>query len=155
MKKHDEGYVLVLVMVVMLVLCAIAVGVLSIALNNFQNQQATIDRTKAQYAAEGEIEKVIAVLENGLEDETTLTLSEETTLSFVKKSGKEDTNEGTLTIVVKTDSVIITCELSTTGITDVTDNPGNSVRTYTIYTDETTVTHKYLSYEITSTGGGT
>ena len=39
MKKHDEGYALVLVLVVMLVLCLVATSVLTIALNNLKKQE--------------------------------------------------------------------------------------------------------------------
>lgn len=60
MKKHDEGYVLPLVLVVMVVLCLVAVSVMSFALNNYKSQQASVQRMQDQYAAQGEIEKVVA-----------------------------------------------------------------------------------------------
>lgn len=60
MKKHDEGYVLVYVTVVLLVFCLVAATILTGAHNNLQNQQRTIAQMQDQYAAAGEIEKVMA-----------------------------------------------------------------------------------------------
>ena len=60
MKKHDEGYVLVYVTVVLLVFCLVAATILTGAHNNLQNQQKTITQMQDQYAAAGEIEKVMA-----------------------------------------------------------------------------------------------
>lgn len=60
MKKHDEGYVLVYVTVVLLVFCLVAATILTGAHNNLQNQQRTNEKMKQQYLAAGEIEKVMA-----------------------------------------------------------------------------------------------
>lgn len=60
MKKHDEGYVLAYVTVVLLVFCLVATAILTGALRNLQNQQNTIAKMQDQYAAEGMIEKVVA-----------------------------------------------------------------------------------------------
>ena len=62
MKKHDEGYALVLVLVVILVLGIVASSLLSFALSNLKNQRASIDRMADKYEAAGEIEKLVAVL---------------------------------------------------------------------------------------------
>jgi len=64
MNKHDEGYTLPLVMVVLLVLAIVAVTIMTTSMNNMLRQQALIDQTKAQYEAQGEIEKIVAQLEN-------------------------------------------------------------------------------------------
>lgn len=60
MKKHDEGYILAYVTVVLLIFCLVATVILTGALRNFQNQQNTIAQMKDQYAAEGMIEQVVA-----------------------------------------------------------------------------------------------
>lgn len=60
MKKHDEGYVLAYVTVVLLVFCLVATMILTGALRNLQNQQNAIAQMKDQYAAEGMIEQVMA-----------------------------------------------------------------------------------------------
>ncbi len=64
MKKHNEGYALVLVLVVITVLSLVAMAMTAASLRNLQNQQKSIERMEAKYAAQGEIEKVIAGFEN-------------------------------------------------------------------------------------------
>lgn len=62
MRKHDEGYALVLVLVVMVVLSIAATSLMSVGLRNLKGQQAVGDRMVDKYAAQGEIEKLIATL---------------------------------------------------------------------------------------------
>ena len=62
MKKHNEGYTLPLVLVVMIVLSLVALGVMSVSLHNLQAQQASIQRMESKYAAQGELEKAVANL---------------------------------------------------------------------------------------------
>ena len=64
MKKHNEGYTLPLVMVVLLVLAIVAVTIMTTSLKNMQRQQGFIETMKAQYAAQGQIEQIVAKLEN-------------------------------------------------------------------------------------------
>ena len=66
MKKHNEGYVLPLVLVVMIIMALIVVGVMSVSLRNLQTQKADIERMKDQYAAQGEIERAIAEINKEL-----------------------------------------------------------------------------------------
>lgn len=63
MKKHNEGYALVLVLVVMAVLTIVVTSVLSLSLRNLQAQQKSIQRMEDKYAAQGAIEIVVANLE--------------------------------------------------------------------------------------------
>lgn len=63
MKKHNEGYALVLVLVVITVLCLVSMAMTASSLKNLKNQQDSIERMEAKYAAQGEIEKVIAGFE--------------------------------------------------------------------------------------------
>ena len=63
MKKHDEGYVLVYVTVVLLVFCLVATTILTGALNNLRNQQNAIAQMEDKYFAEGMIEQILAVLD--------------------------------------------------------------------------------------------
>ena len=60
MKKHDEGYVLVYVTVVLLVFCLVAATILTGALKNLNHQQDAIAQMKDRYVAEGMIEQVMA-----------------------------------------------------------------------------------------------
>ena len=63
MKKHDEGYALVFVVVVMAVLMLVALSVMSLSLRNLQSQQNSIERMEAKYAAQGQVEIIQAELE--------------------------------------------------------------------------------------------
>ena len=60
MKKHDEGYVLAYVTVVLLLFSLIATMILTGAMKNMTAQQDTIQRMKDRYAAEGMIQQVVA-----------------------------------------------------------------------------------------------
>ena len=60
MKKHDEGYVLAYVTVVLLIFCLVAALVLTGAMRNLNHQQDSIQQMQDQYVAEGMIEQVLA-----------------------------------------------------------------------------------------------
>lgn len=62
MKKHNEGYTLVMVLVVMLVLSMVSLAIMSFSLRNLQNQQAAVERMQAKYEAQGEMEQIAAQL---------------------------------------------------------------------------------------------
>ena len=64
MKKYNEGYALPFVLVVLVVMCIIAVGIMDFSLRNLQSQKATIQRMEAKYEAAGEIEKIYAAAIN-------------------------------------------------------------------------------------------
>ena len=66
MRKQNEGYVLPLVLVVMIIMSLIAVGVMSVSLRNLQTQKADIARMQDQYAVQGETEKMVAILNTEL-----------------------------------------------------------------------------------------
>lgn len=63
MRKHNEGYTLVLVLVVILVLTVCATAVLSFSAQNLKTQQRMVERMQDKYAAEGAIEAVMAQLD--------------------------------------------------------------------------------------------
>lgn len=63
MKKHDEGYVLAYVTVVLLIFCLVAALILTGAMRNLNHQQNSIQQMKDQYVAEGMIEQVLAQLD--------------------------------------------------------------------------------------------
>ena len=69
MKKHDEGYALVLVLVVVLVLNIAAVGLMTLTLNNLKTQRNLVDRMVDKYDAQGEIEIAVANLDAKLKEE--------------------------------------------------------------------------------------
>lgn len=67
MKKHDEGYVLAFVMVVITVLCLIAVLLMPLSLRNLEAQNDSIRRMQDKYAAQGVIETVVAKMDSDIE----------------------------------------------------------------------------------------
>ena len=64
MKKHNEGYVLPLVMVVLVILSAFALSVLAPAVSNLKAQQASIERTKQRFLMIADANESIAVFQN-------------------------------------------------------------------------------------------
>ena len=64
MKKRQEGYVLLYVVVVIILLSVVAMTISTISLRNLQRQQASLERTQQLYAAEGEIERFVANVES-------------------------------------------------------------------------------------------
>lgn len=71
MKRHNEGYAMVLVLVVITVLSLVAMAMMAASLRNLQNQQDSIERMGAKYAAQGEIEKEIAKLNSLIHEDGT------------------------------------------------------------------------------------
>ena len=61
-KRNEEGYVLAYVMVIILVVCSIAVALMSYSLNTIQTQENMVQRMKDKYEAMGEIERVAGEL---------------------------------------------------------------------------------------------
>lgn len=61
--RKDDGYILVYVLVVFLVLSFAAVAICTGAVQNLRAQQASIARTQALYEAEGQIEHFVALLD--------------------------------------------------------------------------------------------
>lgn len=70
-RKNSGGYALAYVLVIILVLCAIAMTICTVALRNYQTQARSVAYTRQLYQAEGEIEKFVALAE----DVSSLTVS--------------------------------------------------------------------------------
>ena len=66
MRKNNDGYVLPFVLVVMIVLCIMSASLMTAAFRNLQMQQKFTDRMVDKYAAQGEIEKIVAQLKQDL-----------------------------------------------------------------------------------------
>lgn len=62
-RKNSGGYALAYVLVIILVLCAIAMTICTVALRNYQTQARSVAHTRLLYQAEGEIEKLASVAE--------------------------------------------------------------------------------------------
>ena len=63
MKKRNEGYTLVLVLVVLVILCLMASYLLTFSLRNLHTQKAAALREQHRYAAVGEIEEAVGSLQ--------------------------------------------------------------------------------------------
>lgn len=63
-RKYDEGYALVFTLVVVLFLSIVAMFMMQLAGRDLTAQQASIDRMKNQYEAQGRIEEIVGKLEN-------------------------------------------------------------------------------------------
>lgn len=68
MKKHDEGYILAFVLIVVAVLALISTAVSTVAVRNIETQQNAVVRMQAKYEAEGIIEAVLAQLNDSTFD---------------------------------------------------------------------------------------
>lgn len=63
MRKHDEGYALVLVLVVLIVLGLLSTTILTGAQRNIEVHRSSVETMQNKYQAMGEIEKIIGALE--------------------------------------------------------------------------------------------
>lgn len=63
MFKRNDGYALSYVLVVLMVLAIISTAVMAPPLRNLQMQQASIERMKDKYIAQGMVEQVVAQLD--------------------------------------------------------------------------------------------
>lgn len=156
MKKQDEGYALVLVLVVMVVLSIAASGLMTLGLSNLKAQQAVGQRMADKYAAEGEIEKFVALLSQDAEMEKELedlpNISEEEAQKelekrlagyvtewvkaktgaepadlVVNKVGTKYTYTCTIDLKAEKDSAAIECKLKLTGDVAETETGLNKV----------------------------
>lgn len=82
--KRNDGYALPFVLIVMVIICLVAVSILSFSLDNLKSQKASVERMQSQYVAEGKIEKVlIKIKDKGLISQSTLlTLAESEDVTF-------------------------------------------------------------------------
>ena len=62
LRKNTGGYALLYVMVVIILLCAVAMMVCTVAMQNLQAQQKSVEQMEAKYEAQGEVEKILAQL---------------------------------------------------------------------------------------------
>lgn len=64
-KRYDDGYVLVYVVVVIVILSILVPAACANSLRNLKAQQASVERMQQLYEAEGQIERFVAEIENG------------------------------------------------------------------------------------------
>ena len=76
MKKHNEGYAMVLVLVVITVLSLVAMAMMAASLRNLQNQQDSIERMTLKYAVQGKVEQGVSAFEKLLDNNSTVAFSD-------------------------------------------------------------------------------
>ena len=143
MKKNNGGYVLAYVMIVITVVSAMALAVGSVAVRNLQVQEAAVERMQDLYAAEGEIERFQAWVEDQVFNVTTIEkypensdLSVDVTVTVKVDSENSTPTKNTITVIAKAKSTTVTAVMQV----DV-DDSNNTVKQI----------NKYQSYNITAT----
>ena len=179
MKKHDEGYALLLVVVTLLVLAILSAALMSMGVRNLKNQKASLDQMVDKYAVQGEMEKQVAQIEKTLKDKgdtieiSTTGVSAETFLTkavaewlavesldsnLSVTTAEGSTTQGTfsykyfLTAAADGKNTQISCELELNGTVkfDKEDESDPSNKTYKITVDSL----NYTSYNISEGGAG-
>lgn len=126
MKKHDEGYILAYVTVVLLVFCLVATAILTGALKNLQHQQDAIAQMKDEYVAEGLIERVVIDVRAHLNEAGEFEIREEDYI--IKDAQNQDT------VIASVDvSVVIISE--TEIYLEMVAHKGSATVTYTLKLD--------------------
>ena len=163
MRKNNDGYVLPFVLVVMIVLCIISTSLMTAALMNLRIQQRFTEQMVDKYEAQGEIEKIVAILTRTVIEPENLT-PEAISAAFAASDAFEDwdncvqfldvTQEGengdtdaeniTISLTASSTDTTINCHIVLTA--ECTFNQETSK--YAIEITDIT----YQSYEI-STGG--
>lgn len=149
MKKYNEGYTLPFVLVVFLIISLVAVSILTVSIHNLHGQKVSVQRMEEQYAAQGEIEKVVAEVIS-LPESTAFNEGELNTLcgqTVTAGDWHEETEESvSFTLKTSKDTVEIFCKVILSGIdkTEVAagvpqyriQNPEVTYEFYTISTVE-------------------
>jgi len=131
--------------VVFLVLSLIATSVLTFSLKNLQSQQAFIQRAKDQYAAQGEIEKVVAQIESGdtINDTDRLDAWCGNAVGVTHSEWKAESGTISFKLTAKSGSAQIDCVVKLTNVV------GGAEGLYTIQN----AIFSYESYTVTTNGG--
>ena len=110
MKKHDEGYVLAYVTVVLLIFCLVAALILTGAMRNLNHQQDSIQQMKDQYVAEGMIEQVLAQWKTFQPD-----IRKGENVEYTTVLCQDIDGEGVYHLVAVSNGVKVTCQVDATG----------------------------------------
>ena len=164
LKKDTGGYALLYVLVIVMVLVAISMMICTVALRNLQSQQAAVERMANKYAAQGEIEKIKAIIEEGISGEYDNPAKEyleaiaermTTEITFSPTSDDVTAREPKIVASIKSaeDDVLVSAEVTINLTYDThryTDDAGNVTETkYSI----NSISTSFTSYAIETTGG--
>ena len=165
MKKHDEGYTLPYVLVILMILYFVVVAVLSSAEATVTAQQKSIAQMKQKYAAQGKIEMLVGQLCDAatfqekvlMKSDTQDAIEDLCSANGIELIGTPALEDGVIEFTFKVQpiqgSVIIeseiklTCKYSKDEVTDkATGNTTEKITITKLYTE-------YVSYEIGTVGG--
>lgn len=169
--RKCDGYVLPYVLVVFLILSAVAVSICSTSLNNLKAQEAAVERSKALYEAEGEVEKFVAgVMGLSESDESTDRnaaiddffdpIAGTSGLTIRKAENPEKADSYNLKLQVKCGEAHIETVMQITLVVDsrtetTKNDKGEIISTKEYYKVTGTSCPTYNSYDISYTGGAT
>lgn len=177
-KGSNDGYALLYVLIVILVLCAIAMAICTVALRNFQSQERSVAQMQKLYQAEGEIEKFVALAEDVtslvyssehaedrlgaiIEARTVYknrldTLKDGCKLTLTGEETPSDTSVYRFTLTYQNESVLIETKITMSLKYNVqsrdessTDTEGHTTTTTYYKAKIETIAHTYDSYTIT------
>ena len=132
MKKHNEGYVMIMVLVALVVLSLLCSFVLTNAVRNLHLQKVAAQRMTDKYAAQGQIEKVVAQLETAIGQTSIM----EVQLQYAQEddiiTALDTTNTSVLYVTARCGGVRIDCTLTLEG---KTGSDGSTVAAYILDQD--------------------
>lgn len=164
LKKDTGGYALLYVLVIVMVLVAISMMICTVALRNLQSQQAAVERMADKYAAQGEIEKIKAIMEEGISGEYDnpakayleaidgKTATAVITFSPTAEDVTATKSEIVASIKSAEEDILVSAKVTINLTYDphtYTDDAGNETKTYSIKSISTSFTF----YTIETTGG--
>lgn len=119
MKRHQEGYVLLYVVVVIAVMSIVAVAVASGAMSNMRAQEASIRRMQEQYMALGYIEELAVQIQEktSIDGVKTITGQEggeqsKATIAWQDGADSAGSNKVTGTVTATAGSTTVTAQLT-------------------------------------------
>lgn len=164
--RKCDGYVLPYVLVVFLILSAVAVSICSTSLNNLKAQEAAVERSKALYEAEGEVEKLVARVVTQQQSNDYYISRADARTAFreaintdglrLTSSGADEASEDTFTMTVQAESAdnsavidaVIQVKVNIVISRTETTGEGNDAVTTTYYKVDGIFGVEYKSYDI-------
>ena len=139
MRKHNEGYALVLVLVVLIVLGLLSAVILTGAQRNLEVHRSGVETMQNKYQAMGEIEKIIGALDAHIGDRLEISKADETNWKLAYDHEKNE-----IRMMSSCGNVRIDCILLIKGSVDI-DTESVYISPLLGYT--------ITSYEISTIGG--
>ena len=114
MKKHNEGYVLIYVTVVLILFSLIGSMILTSAMKNLNAQQAAITQMQDKYAAQGMIERVVSMRDTYIfeEGQNVYRKVNDNKVEDVAVKCEKRTSENVVTLSATYGTITITCNVN-------------------------------------------